>query len=87
MTEPSRFLTFLPDSSSFFLIFPPNFGNFFAVRSGTLSPLTPSGSATVAMPLLITLTVLLWVMQSHHTSPVRRIISLAGVNIPFIKYQ
>ena len=24
-------------------------------------------------------------LQSYHTSPVRRIISLAGINIPFIK--
>ena len=36
---------------------------------------------------LITLTVLLWVMLSYHTSPLRRIISPAGIDIPFIKYQ
>ena len=36
---------------------------------------------------LITLTVLLCVMQSYHTSPLIRIISPAGINIPFIKYQ
>ena len=86
MKEPSRFLPFLPNSSSFFPIFHdffPFFGKFFAVRGGTLPPLTPP----VAMPLLITLTVLLWVMQSYQTSPVRCIISLAGINIPFIKYQ
>ena len=54
MKEPSRFLPFLPDSSSFFPIFPdfvPSFsqyfGKFFAVRHGTLPPLTPSGYATV----------------------------------------
>ena len=53
MKEPSRFLFFLPDSSSFFPIFHdfflffPIFGKFFVVRGGTLPPLTPSGYATV----------------------------------------
>ena len=76
MKEPSRFLPFLPDSSSFFQIFPdffPFFWQFFSLSGVALCPLDP----TVATPLLITLTVLLWVMQSYHTSPVRRIISLA----------
>ena len=36
---------------------------------------------------LITLTVILWVMQSYHTSPLRCIILPTGIDIPFIKYQ
>ena len=50
MKEPSRFLPFLPDSSSFFPIFHdffPIFGKFLAVRGDTLPPLPPSGYATV----------------------------------------
>ena len=87
MKEHSRLLPFLPDFSffsRFFLIF--SFSLFlanFSLSGVALCPLDPP----VAMPLLITLTVLLWVMQSYHTSPVRRIISLAGINMPFIKYQ
>ena len=55
MKEPSRFLPFLPDSSYFFLIFSdfsplfPDFWQIFAVRGGTLPPLTPP----VATPLLV----------------------------------
>ena len=88
MKEPSQFLPFLPDSSSIFPIFPdfspliPEFWQFFRCQGWHSAPLEPP----VAMPLLITLTGLLWVMQSYHTSPVRPIISLAGK--PFIyKYQ
>ena len=77
----SRFFLFFPIFHGFSLFFP-IFGKFFAVRGGTLPPWPPSGYTTV-----ITLTVLLWVMQSYQTSPVRCIISLAGMNIPFIKYQ
>ena len=36
---------------------------------------------------LLTLTVLLWVMQSYHTFSLGCIISPAGLNIPFTKYQ
>ena len=76
----SRFVLFFHD----FSWFPPLFPDFFFRCQGWHSaPLT----SPVATPLLITLTVLLWVKQSYHTSPVRRMISLAGINIPFIKYQ
>ena len=87
MKEPSQFLPLLPDSSPFFPNFPdfsplfPDFWQIFRSHGWLSAPLTPP----VATPLLITLTVLLWVMQSYHTSPVRRIISLACINIPFIK--
>ena len=78
----SRFFLFF---SRYFLIFS-SFFRFLAHFSlsgvALCSPWPP-----VATPLLITLIVLLWVMQSYHTSPVRCIISLAGINIPFIKYQ